>query len=426
MGFLKSTVVLALSTIALLFVPGGKAQTGEATGRTIQVPIQYENPKSGRAPLSLEFAAPYDKNKPVILVIADGQQFYVRRGAMKALQESTFGSAFNVVGIIPRGRTPEFIRASLDQSGRPDWLKAWHIFNSSQWIEDIESVRKAIVGEKGTVYLYGRSGGAYLVHQYLAKHSDHATKAFTQSAVNPFIARDLGIGLDRFWSELGIQDPKLQGELLTALRVHPQERQAILMTLQRQHFFVSPEKISEARADLIHALANGNLEHYWRARKEYEVDSVIEMSESSDIIPQNVRVLELLYPSGAFNELAKGRIYPLVETQRYFIKPLLELLESKQINLPAFDFTALHRCSTQLFLLAGRYDEAVDYRTSIALANAYPDHELFIADDNHVFSGLSSSGTSKQIIEAFFGFGLHSPQLASTLQNAARFRWKEE
>jgi pimeloyl-ACP methyl ester carboxylesterase len=415
------SAILSLAAAGATF-----AQPANRTSKTVTVPFVYEEPSLGHAPLTLDFGAPFQKNRPTVIVVADGQQYYVQQGAMKTLQESTFGPDVNVVGIISRGTTAAFIKASLNPEGSPDWQKAWRIFNSHEWIEDIESARKALVGENGQVYLYGRSGGAYLVHEYLTRHAAHVPKALTQSAVNPYLNAELGITLDRFWSELGDQDPPLQNELQAALRLHPEERIGILMALQRQHFFVSADKIADARAALIRKLADGDLAYYKQARRDYEVDAMTEMSRSNDIIPQNVRVLELIGPSGAFDRLGDGKIYPLAETQAHAIQPLLDLQKSGKIRLKPFDFAALHRCYTQVFVLSGRYDEAVDYRTNIALASGYPRHELFIANDNHVFSALSSSGTSKKIITSFFSTGIGSSQFTKTLAEAHKYRWSEE
>ena len=421
----NKTVLLFLAVFCILISDTLLASGQIELGRTIQVPLSRDRALGERS-LYFEFGAPYDNRKPVILVIADGQQFYVRKDSVKALQEKLFGDAFNVVGIVTRGSTPEFIQATLGPKGQPDWLKAWQIFNSDQWIDDIETVRKAIVGEHGSVFLYGRSGGAYLVHQYLAKYGEHVLRAFTQSAVNPFIVHDLGIGLDRFWSELGMQDSKLQSLLLNALAQHPDERIKILMTLQRQHFYVSADKINAARTDLIQALAKGEMSTYETARKEYEVDDVVKMSESSDIIPQNIRVLELIYPSGAFQSLDDGALYPLIETQHYFLEPLLSLLNAGQIQLPRFDDSAAHKSQTEVFILAGRWDEAVDYRTSIAFAYGYPKHQLFIADDNHVFSKLSETRVDRQLVQSFFKGGLGSPEFQKEISNAKQYRWIEQ
>jgi pimeloyl-ACP methyl ester carboxylesterase len=386
----------------------------------------YENPSAGTAMLALDFGAPFDRHKSTVLVIADGQQFYVQSGAMADLQKSAFGDGVNVVGIVTRGTTPAFIRASLDSTGKQDWIKAWKIFNSSEWIGDIESVRKSLVGEDGKIDLYGRSGGGYLVHQYLAQYGEHVDRAFTQSAVNPYLNAELGISLDLFWSQLGQQNGDLQKLLQAALAAHPEERIGILMTLQRQHFFVPADKIDAARADLIHALARGDMAAYRAARKDYQVDGMTAMYASNDIIPQDVRVLELISPSGAFDRLGDGGLYPLAETQAYEIKPLLTLLHDGSIRLPSFDFAALHHCPTEVFVLAGRYDEAVDYRTEIALASQYPKHVLFIADDNHVFSALTSNGVSLKLISSFFSSGINSTASTAAMQDARNYRWSEK
>src|SRR5579875_3567977 len=99
---------------------------------SISVPLSYEEPALGTAKLTLDYAAPFNPAKRTVLVIADGQQFYVRSGAMTDLQKSTFGGAVNVVGIVTRGTTPAFIEATLGSDGKADWLKAWKVFNSSE------------------------------------------------------------------------------------------------------------------------------------------------------------------------------------------------------------------------------------------------------------------------------------------------------
>jgi pimeloyl-ACP methyl ester carboxylesterase len=329
------------------------------------------------------------------------------------------------MGIVTRGSTQEFIKATLDANGEPDWARAWQIFNSEQWINDIESARRSVLGEKGKVLLYGRSGGAYLIHQYLAKYGAHVQRAFTQSPVNPLLNRELDIPLDRFWEELGAQDPSLQTALREALKQHPDERIGILLALQRQHFYVAADKLPAARAELIRTLAAGDLRKYEQAKKEYEVDGVLKLSQSPEIIPQNVRVFELIYPSGAFARIGGEAIYPLLETQHHFIRPLITLLADGKIAAPDFDTLPAHFVATEVFVLAARWDEAVDYRTAIALAYLYPHHQLFIADDNHVFARLTESGTSSSLIRAFMKFGLDGSEFKSALLASKAHRWAE-
>jgi pimeloyl-ACP methyl ester carboxylesterase len=394
-------------------------------GRTISVPLDYSNP-SEHAPLYFELGAPFTSDKPTVFVIADGQQYYVREGSVAELQKNLFGDGFNVVGIVGRGSTPEFVKASLDQNGKTDWEKSWRIFNSDQWVGDIDSVRKSLLGASGKIYLYGRSGGAYLVHQYLSKHGMHTERAFTQSAVNPFLVRNLSINLDKFWEELGAQDPKLQKTFKMVLEKRPEERIKILMTFQRQHFFVPADKLPEARSELIQALAADNSEKYKEALNKYEVESVLELLASHDSIPLLVRVFEFFYPSNMFQKLEnREAIYPQIENWYNFNSPLIDLVKAGKIKVSNFDFKALHKLETEVFILAGRQDEVVDYRTSIALAYSYLRHMLFIADDSHVFSKLTEAGLSNRIVQSFLMHGIDSPELAEALTAAEPYRWKE-
>jgi pimeloyl-ACP methyl ester carboxylesterase len=394
--------------------------------RTLSVPLDHRHPESGSKPLRYELGRPWQPGRPAVLVVADGQQYYMRPGAAGTLQKEVFGDDFNVVGILSRGGTPEFVSAALDPSGKPDWQAAWTIFNADQWLEDIDAVRRAVIGPAGRVSLYGRSGGAYLVHQYLAKHGAHVDRAYTQSAVSPALNRELRIPIESFWQELGKQDPGLQTLLSESLGRRPSDRQAILVALQRQHFFVAADQLGSARAALIRTIAQGDEAAFAKARLDYQVDQVLALCRSTDAVPQMVRELELLDPAAAFDPAPVGMVRPLIDSQREFLGPLLDLMAERRIPAPAFDLAPAHRLfETEVFILAGRWDEAVDYRTQIALAHAYPRELLFIANDNHVFTGLDKKGVRSQMIRAFLRAGLGSSEMDAALRAAEPLRWRE-
>jgi pimeloyl-ACP methyl ester carboxylesterase len=424
-------VVLALVAVLVQGLdadPAGpvpQRDTSSGLGKTIEVPLDHQAPGRGRASLYYEFGAPYDPKKPLVLVIADGQQFFVRRGVMAGLQKERFGDGLNVVGIVGRGASKAFRDAALDTAGRPDWEKAWRIFHSRQWVEDIDAVRQAIVGARGQVLLYGVSGGALLVHEYLARHGEHVRRAFTAAAVDPFHEGQLGLNSDRFWQEIGAHDPALQPALRDVLRRRPDDRARILMTLQRQNFFVPPEKLQQARADLIRALAAGDDRRYAEARKAYQVDVVHAFFESPEGIPIRVREFEFFYPSGARSRLEGEAIYPNLENTFHFARPLVALCEAGKIPEPSLDLARLHRLETEVLLIAGRWDHTVDYRTSIALAACYPRSHLFIAEDDHMFGKLQKSGVMTRLLRTFLGSGLSSGEWQAALKDATPHRWRE-
>jgi hypothetical protein len=88
--------------------------------------------------------------------------------------------------------------------------------------------------------------------------------------------------------------------------------------------------------------------------------------------------------------------------------------------------TSTSWAETEVLILAARWDEAVDYRTQIALAHAYPRQLLFIANDNHVFVGLDKNGVRSKMIRAFLRTGLGSPEMDAALRAAEPLRWHED
>ena len=383
---------------------------------TLLVPLDHANPAAGRAELYYEFGGAVDREKPFVFVIADGQQFYVRKGAAAGLQKDLFGDAVNVVAIVGRGATDAFIQRALDADGRPDWKKAWQLFNSSQWIEDIEAVRREVVGKNGTISLYGRSGGAYLAHQYLQRHGEHVARAFTTSPVQPCLNRQLAISIDDFWNELA---PDTRTTLTRVLAKRPRDRQSILVALQRQHFFIPADRLAEERAALIRALDAGDEERFAAAKKEYQVDEIAELNAKPEGMAQRIRALEFFYPTGEFSKVGGEAVYPLLESQYTLLQPLLALVRDGAIPAPRCEQTSSHRVPAEILVVAARYDDAVDYRTSIALAASYPNAALFIADDNHVFTRMNEAGAMQQLQRTFLREGLRGAQFSE------RFRWRE-
>ena len=410
-----------LAGLCMLYIVAPPA-AASALSRTIEVPIDHDDPASERAALYYELGSAFDSSKPTVFIVADAQQFYVRKGSVAELQESLFGSDFNVVGIVGRGSTEAFVERTQGADGLTDWTAAWRIFQSRQWIEDIDWVRRDLLGPDGTVMLYGRSGGAFLVHQYLAVHGRHVSRAFTQAPLNPFIVRELGLNSDKFWEEI---TPAERQQIAKVLTDHPEKREDMIRTLQRQNFFHTVEELPTARHALISALAAGDEASYAKARRDYQVDSINELMNAPGGVAIRVRLFEFFEPSGARARLADAKIYPDLENQRYLAAPLLSLVDTGKIMHPSFDSASLHKLDTEVFVLAGRHDHTADFRSLISLAAHYPRHALFVADDNHTFQKLGAVGHVRALQTSFLRYGLHSSQLQSAMQSTTSLRWQE-
>jgi len=100
------------------------AAAGDPPGGILEVPLDHDQPDGPTIELYYEFGAPFDRSLPTVLVVADGQQFYLRRGALRELQESLFGPGLNVVGLVGRGSDPGVAPHAIGPDGKPDWEKA--------------------------------------------------------------------------------------------------------------------------------------------------------------------------------------------------------------------------------------------------------------------------------------------------------------
>jgi pimeloyl-ACP methyl ester carboxylesterase len=394
-------------------------------GYELDVPLDHSNPDLGLGSLYYEFGQSFEKEKPTLFVIVDAQQFFIREGEVANFQKRWFGDGFNVLGITGRNTRSDFIQASLDKDEKPDWKKAWQIFNHHQWLGDIEAVRKHVLGKNEPILIYGESGGGMMAHQYLAEYGQYVSRAFTRAVVHPYIVGQLGLNSDRFWKEVGNYDPSLHKDLKKAMKRYNSQRSALVMTLQRQNFYVTPDEIGPARAELIQALAKGDDEYFQKVREEYAVDDVNQVMQTAEAIPIRVRLFEFLAPSGARERISEDILCPDYEVQINISEPLIALANKGEIMPSDFPFNNLHKLESEVFVLSGRWDHVVDYRSSIALAANYPKGYLFIAEDSHVFSVFEESGLLAPLLQQFLLFGLESKQFKSAVTKAAPYRWQE-
>jgi pimeloyl-ACP methyl ester carboxylesterase len=422
----KSILIAAILSIAAPGARGAamRADEDKPLGRTIQVPYDHEHPAAGSFGLYYELGRPFDRRKPTVFVVADGQQFYVRAGAMRGLQDSIFGDGFNVVGVVGRGANDALL-GRVREHGAVDWRAAWRVLKSAQWVEDLERVRKAVVGSTGRIALYGRSGGGLLVHQYLSAHPDHVSTVFTQAAVNRFIDAELGLNSDTFWSDIGDADPALRTSLLDRLARHPAERARIMLLLQRQNFFVPADSIQQARRALIRAIHDWDEAALAGYGKTYQVDQVLPMLDTPNPAT-SVRLFELFAPVLVSRPHdGESRVDPDLEVGRLFSAPLMQLLAEGRIPVPAMDLTALHRVSADVYLLAGRFDHTADYRSQIALASHYPKHRLLLLADDHDFLALEKTGLNPQLVQAALRGGIDGPRNAGVEQKLSALVYRE-
>lgn len=403
--------------------PDAAAPAAEPASGLLRVPLDHERPDGPSIELYYEMGASFDRRLPTVLVVADGQQFYLRRGALADLQKRLFGPGLNVVGLVGRGSDPSVAPQALGADGKPDWEKAWRFFRSAQWIEDLDALRVRLVGKKGKVLLFGQSGGALLVREYLARHGDRVLRAMTVVPPDPFLVGEFGLATDRFWEEIGAGGGEVQDLMRQAMTRYENDRVTLALTLQRQNFFVPPDQIQAERRRLIAALAAGDTDAYTKARVAYQVEVVRALLDQPEGVPARVREYELFQPSGGLARLEQPAFHPDLEVQRAFAAPLLDLQARGKIEAPRLDRSGFHRLEAEVLVVAGRWDHTVDYRTAMAAATGYRHGRLFLAADDHMLGRLKDQDRLRDLTGAFMrqGFAGAGFRAAETAAASVRF-----
>ncbi|HKQ62792.1 MAG TPA: alpha/beta fold hydrolase [Candidatus Polarisedimenticolaceae bacterium] len=392
-----------------------------AAAAVVSVPLDHGDPASARFELGYELGAPFDPAKPTVLYVTDGQQFRVAPGRGPELQQE-FGDGFNVVGIYGRGSAPACQQAALGPDGRIDWERAWRLFRAEQWVGDLDAVRRQLLGPDGRLSLFGASGGALLVHQYLARHGEHVARAFTSAVVEPWVVAALGLKTDRFWEELSADDRE---RLARALAARPAERDVAITLLQRQNFFVPLDRLAGERSTLIRTLEAQDAAKLAELRETYQVDAIQQLFDSPRGIAIRVREYEFAVPAGEAERLKEPGLHPDLEVHARAARPLLELRAAGKVPDPVFDASASHRLQTEVLVVAGHGDHTCDWRTSIAVATRYPRGLLFVADDDHMLARMNASGTYSALLRAFLAGGPQSEEFRRALARAETHRWRE-
>ncbi|MBN1885996.1 MAG: hypothetical protein JW876_10810 [Candidatus Krumholzibacteriota bacterium] len=427
---MRIKIAITVSLFVTVIAPAATASTdcppADETHRYVEAPLDHDDPSAGVFDLYYELAAPFDPAKPTLIVVSDAQQFFVSPGRMERVAKSVGGEDCNVVGIVTRGKPCSALGDARRPDGSVDWCKAARYFSARQFVGDIDLVRRETVGETGRVMLYGASGGGLLLHQYVARHGDRVSRAWSRCAVMPGVNAALGIYADRFFLDLAAHDPTLPPMLRFVLDGERVDRARLMHVLQRVNFFVEHTEIDETRASIVRRLYGGDaavLDSLHAACQCAAVDSILGTPEAAAVV---VRLFELDWPEIKRRRAELFRndvVYPELETLYRYIEPLVELLDAGRIAEPDLAIErGARRADTEMLILAGAHDHTVNWRSQEVLAGWYRRVHFFLADDNHMFmkdaAGYRAMGT------AFYLGGLGSEGFRSAVSAVEAHRYR--
>src|SRR5271156_4914546 len=91
--------------------------------RGVRVPFDHFAPDSARFALPYLVDGDVDWGRPTIVIVGDGQQFYIRPEKLPEFR-ALFGPDVNIVGIPGRSFAPE-LQAHLRTYSRDDWARVY-------------------------------------------------------------------------------------------------------------------------------------------------------------------------------------------------------------------------------------------------------------------------------------------------------------
>jgi pimeloyl-ACP methyl ester carboxylesterase len=423
---ISSTVILF--SIVQLYAQDVRYPIDDFYHRSIELPIDYANPQDGNFVQYYEITSNFNFNKPTIFFFQDAQQEFGIPGKVDDLAKSyQFFDDFNVLRYQHRGRKYSYIELK-NNDGTVNWERAYRVLSSNQVIEDIEQIRKHLFKEKpdAKILIYGRSGGGYLVQQYLAKHSHNVHRAFIGAAPNPIILKQLGHPESKyFYNTLNEIDTTLHAKVKEILKKNIVPDYQLLWILKGIPY-ASKNPLDDLK-NIIEELYEGKkiLYESYLQKKGFDFSKKIIAEEDmngmnigSMLRPVEVSAEYMLDPDPEF-------IDPFYVSLKKLNEPYLRLIKEKKVEAPTFPpLEKFNEVETEIFYLAGKQDHVSDYRIGIELGKYFKNYDLFIADDNHKMT--IHKECYPLLRNTFFKYGIGSKELQEVRNSLNCKEWKQK
>ena len=163
--------------------------------RIVQVPLDHANTQSKKIEISFTLEAPFEEEKETVFVIKDPiDEIYGGFEVSPIISEN-----YNLVTIKGRYESKDLMEF-LQTFHSNDWEVAYNYLNQRQVAQDIEFIRRELLGDR-QVSLIGFSSSAALFHYYQA-HFPTRIKIFI--SLSPLLL-DIQENLS-FWKQIGFID----------------------------------------------------------------------------------------------------------------------------------------------------------------------------------------------------------------------------
>ena len=370
--------------------------------RYIEVPISYDYPEWGEFELYYELCSDYREGKPTLMVPTDGQRTFSQVGWADRYKK-IFHTSLNVVTYEYRGMYCSDIPGF--QNKEKDWVRIYESLNSNNVIEDMENIRKDLLGDK-KINILGGSGTAMIGLKYLSKYHQNIDRAYLMSFFKD--AQGSSESGVKFFNEF-LEKNNLKKAYAEITQKKEVKIEQLLFLIQRLLYYDQDkavqliEKVSQDDLAMVDQLTDqlGTVDYFIRSAQKYKPWTVVFMYET------NIKMSEKGKPD--IN-------YPFYREA----EPLNELAEKGVIPKKKFNIQNLENISTEVLLLAGTQDQVAPVEEILRIHRQLPHSKLAVFKAYHCLEGPPEAKKARNdLVDLFFLYGSDSKELNDYLKNKA-------
>lgn len=340
-------------------------QSGFATIFSIQVPMDHF--KSGSRKISIEYSlsGPFDSLRPTVFYLEDPvDEVFGYLNIPNQLSDQ-----FNIVTIKGRYRSKELI-GFLENRKELDWEITYTLLHQKQVAEDIELIRRELLG-KEKVTLLGYSSSASVLHYYLSLYPDQVSTMISLSPLFFDVEENLS-----FWNQFSFIEEKV--EKLNS------DRTLEFAYYSHSDFFNSSKSIKDSLLVL--------------ALNQFETDKRSGFSDhQSKSISLRVRAFELIY----LTALSSKTTSKTLESFLRVASPIFQTFKEKPFLVYGLNFDKGLEFEGRIVLAGGAFDLLLNPKILDVLAEFYPNSTLILLKDGHSLKVFQSCPYYSDFLEAF-------------------------
>lgn len=339
----------------------------DALHHTLELPVSYAKPALGTFRLYYELSTGFDPSKKTFFIMNDPQSAGSMLGYADQFVEGGWTpKGANAIAFAVRGNPCSAIDVR-GTDGSIDWEKAFDAFNMDNMIEDIERIRRAVLGD-GRLLMAGESGHAFTAMQYMAKYPTNVEKALLVS-----FGRNLEASATagRAFAREFLTENGLLGAVEQLIAAGTVSRGQLMYIIQRE-FYQHPELIG-AMIQKVQAGDPTLYEQLCRAEGdvEFEIANYLHHQPNLSVYFFHLGMRPVDDPLDVFYR----------ESQ--MVMPLVALAARGRIPSPPAAPQNLGAIQTKTMLAAGTLDQVVPIEVTRAIRAELPGSQLLVFRDAH-------------------------------------------